>query len=94
MSRSRLRSSTPEVTTTSEDDRWRREAHEALQKVSRVMDFFLFTAASLVRLTEEHKPDDYSHCAECHQPWPCQTMRIVQEIGTRFKSLQENIDDD
>lgn len=91
MSLTASRSSTPDMS--SEDDKWRKEAHEALQKVSRVMDFFLFTAAALVRLTEEHKPDDYSHCALCRQPWPCQTMSVVEEIGTRFRQLQEHIND-
>lgn len=73
-----------------EADRWRSEAHEALAKLSRAMDFFLFAASSLVRLTEEHAPNDFSHCAADGQPWPCQTMRVVNEIGTRFRLLQED----
>ena len=75
----------------SEADQWRSQAHQALQQVSRVMDFFLFATSSLVRLTEEHKPDDFSHCVADRQPWPCQTMTIVQEIGTRFTALQKRI---
>lgn len=72
-----------------EAERWRDEAHDALAKLTKAMDFFLFAASSLVRLTEEHAPNDFSHCSADSQPWPCQTMRVVQEIGTRFKQLQE-----
>jgi hypothetical protein len=76
-----------------EDDRWRDEAHDALRKLSRAMDFFLQVASLLVGLTEEHKPNDFSHCAVCGQPWPCRTMQVVEEIGTRFRNLQENNSD-
>lgn len=55
------------------------------------MDFFLFATSSLVRLTEIHKPNDYSHCEVDGEPWPCQTMIIVQEIGARFAALQKRI---
>lgn len=73
-----------------EAERWRDEAHDALAKLTRAMDFFLFAASSLVRLTEEHAANDFSHCRADGQPWPCQTMLVVQEIGVRFRQLQES----
>lgn len=73
-----------------EAQRWREEAHEALAKLTRAMDFFLFAASSLVRLTEVHAANDFSHCGADGEPWPCQTMLVVQEIGVRFRQLQES----
>lgn len=74
----------------SEDDRWREEAHDALRKLSKAMDFFLQVSSLLVGLTEEHRPNDFSHCEADGQPWPCKTMTVVQKIGTGFRELQES----
>lgn len=49
----------------------------------------MFSAAQLVRLTETHSPDDFSHCKCCKAPWPCESMQIVQSIGSRFADLQK-----
>lgn len=73
-------------------DVWRKKAEDALQKVSRVLDFFLFATSQLVRLTDVHKPDDYSHCVCCHEPWPCQTIQVVEGLGERFKTLVKEND--
>jgi hypothetical protein len=75
-------------------DVWRKKAEEALRQVSRALDFFLFATSQLVSLTNIHTPDDYSHCTCCKQPWPCETMQVVQRIGARFQIYQEDTSND
>lgn len=76
-----------------EADKWRQQAHEALAQVSKVMQFFLHASAELVRLTEIHSPDDFTHCKACKAPWPCETMLIVQGIGARWAELEKEVQD-
>jgi hypothetical protein len=78
----------PQVRKT-EADKWREQAHNALAQFAKAMEFFMYSSAQLVRLTEVHAPDDFNHCLCCKEPWPCTTMEIVQSIGARFTQLQE-----
>lgn len=73
----------------SEADAWRVKAEEALSKFSRAMDFFMFASAQLVRVTSIHHPDDFNHCVACKVPWPCETMQVVQKIGSAWEATQK-----
>lgn len=53
----------------------------------------MFSAAQLVRLSEVHKPDEFNHCSCCKEPWPCLTMTIVQQIGSKWAALQKETDE-
>lgn len=72
-----------------EADVWRKQAEEALAKFSKAMDFFMFAAAQLVRVTQVHAPDDFNHCICCKVPWPCETMQVVQKIGSGWEAVQK-----
>lgn len=73
-------------------DKWRKQAHDALAQTAKVMQFFLHASAELVRLTEIHSPDDFTHCKACKSPWPCETMSIVQGIGAYWTQIQKETD--
>jgi len=73
----------------SEADRWRAQAHEALAKFTKAMEFFMWAAAQLVKLTEIHSPDDFNHCEACKAPWPCATIQVVRSISERWTVLQQ-----
>jgi hypothetical protein len=53
------------------------------------MQFFLHSAAELVKLTDIHSPDDFTHCKACKAPWPCETAKIVQRLGQAWAQLRE-----
>lgn len=76
-----------------EADRWREQAHQALARFAKAMEFFMFSAAQLVRLTEIHRPDEFNHCHCCKEPWPCLTMSIVEQIGSKWAALQKETDE-
>lgn len=72
----------------SEAARWRDKAYESFAAFTKAMQFFMWAAAQLVKLTDIHSPDDFNHCAACKEPWPCQTSGIVKAIGERWQVLQ------
>lgn len=78
----------PEV---SEAERWRSQAEVALKKFSRVMDFFMFATAQLVKLSTVHSPDDFNHCTCCKVPWPCETILVVKGIGEAWTKAQSDV---
>lgn len=77
------------MTTVSEADRWREKAYESFAAFTKAMEFFMWSAAQLVKLTHIHTPDDFNHCAACKEPWPCESSKIVKAIGERWTVLQK-----
>lgn len=72
-----------------EADKWREQAHEALGRLSKAMQFFLHASAQLVTLTEIHSPDDFTHCKACKAPWPCETITVVHQIANEWAAIQK-----
>ena len=73
-----------------EAERWKEQAETALARFAKSMQFFLFSVSQLVKLTEIHAPDDYTHCTACREPWPCRTITIVKTIGSSFDQLRKD----
>jgi hypothetical protein len=71
-----------------ESEKWRRQAHDALARLSKAMNFFLNASAQLIRLSQVHEPNEFSHCTCCNTPWPCETASIVKSIGQAWETLR------
>jgi hypothetical protein len=57
--------------------------------VQRLLTAVLWCAKQLVHLTDLHVADDFSHCAVCKTPWPCETAAQVRELSEVFDKAVE-----
>ena len=77
------------MATEREVDKWRTKAESNMATTQRLLTAVLWAAKELVRLTDMHVADDFSHCTVCKTPWPCQTITEVRSLSEVFDKAVE-----